>query len=660
MSHISKVVLGSLLALLLAMQGVLVPVASSQPAEAAWSVPGPDAKGVQPLLIILAQPSNQAPIGKDDAAYWRNVAFGPFPSVTDYYWAASYGQLQLVPAQENDGTPSDGVVGWINVGVPHPNTGQSIGDPKNDAFVAAALRAVSASGAVNFAAFDSNHDGVLEPHELRMVVVVAGYEWNQPSPSIWGNAPGCLSPELVLNGVHVSSCSQRAGYVLIGETSAQSWETPHPASLGTVVHELGHNLGLPDLYVLANSGQAGAGEWSVMGVGTENPTGASDVSLPALPDAWSRAYLGWVTPQEVQGSILNAGIPQAETSPVVFQLMPNPGGIDWRFYDHSGTGEYYLVENRQKVGYDAGLPGCGLLIWHIDEAARSDDNAASDPTHPLVSLVQADGLNQLAKGINVGDAGDPFPGSANRRAWGPGSDLPDTLHNGQPSPAGVANVSDCGAMMSADLYSSGMPIPSGPVGDFADVNVSDPLYPYMRELLQTGWTQGCGTDPASGKLLYCPSRPVTRREMALFIFRASGWDKMFSDLPADPQAFADVSPTDEAYRAVAAMRTAGITDGCGSDPASGMLLFCPDRPVTRREMAKFLASQYVSAWAQNAQAFEDVLPSDWGYPYVQALAALGGTDGCGTNPATGGKLYCPNRPVTRAEMAKFVLTTYKR
>jgi hypothetical protein len=423
-----------------------------------------------------------------------------------------------------------------------------------------------------------------------------------------------------------------------------------------MVHELGHKLGRPDLYDRTFK-PWGVGMWSVMGTGTYNSSVSGDkrVSLPALPDAWSRAYLGWVTPQEVQGSILNAGIPQAESSPVVFQLLPNPGGIDWRMDSHSGTGEYYLVENRQKVGYDAGLPGCGLLIWHIDEAARSNDYAQSDPAHPLVTLVQADSFKQLESLASTGDDGDPFPGSANRRAWGPASDLPDTLHNGQPSPAGVANVSDCGAMMSADLYSSGMPMPNGPVGDFADVDIHDPAYASIREAFARGWSKGCGIDPASGKPLFCPDQLVTRREMIALLVR------FFQSPPPTSQAqpFVDVPPSDWGFPFVQTAVYYGLTKGCGTDPLSGEKLFCPNQLVTRREVAAFVAHYKAAGRSPGAQVFQDVPPSDWGYAYAQALAAYDVTVGCTTDPATGGKLFNPDGAITRGQLAQLLVQWYE-
>src|SRR3712207_7293034 len=56
--------------------------------------------------------------------------------------------------------------------------------------------------------------------------------------------------------------------------------------------------------------------------------------------------------------------------------------------------EYFLVENRQHVGYDAALPGCGLLVWHIDETRTSSNSANADEKLKLVDLEEADGRSE--------------------------------------------------------------------------------------------------------------------------------------------------------------------------------------------------------------------------------------------------------------------------
>src|SRR5262249_25094484 len=76
--------------------------------------------------------------------------------------------------------------------------------------------------------------------------------------------------------------------------------------------------------------------------------------------------------------------------------------------------EYYLLENRERIGADAALPGEGLLVWHVDERVTGFRTAESVPAHKLLHLVQADGRDDLdrghAAGGNRGDRDDPFRG----------------------------------------------------------------------------------------------------------------------------------------------------------------------------------------------------------------------------------------------------------
>ena len=73
--------------------------------------------------------------------------------------------------------------------------------------------------------------------------------------------------------------------------------------------------------------------------------------------------------------------------------------------------EYFLVENRQRTGFDQYLPGDGLLIWHIDESASS--NAVD--CHPRVLLVAADDASNFPCNLpdRYGSSGNPWPGSLN-------------------------------------------------------------------------------------------------------------------------------------------------------------------------------------------------------------------------------------------------------
>ncbi len=186
--------------------------------------------------------------------------------------------------------------------------------------------------------------------------------------------------------------------------------------IGTVAHETAHAFGLPDLYDTDRvSGTEGIGEWSLMGAGNY-----ATPSSPASFDAWSLVQLGWVTVDTIgSGRTVVAGaVQQTDT---VYLIPTDVPGV------------HFLLENRQSVGPDAAMmtapfarpKGPGLLVWRIDEsriATGLASNAVNTGPRPGVSLVQADGLEQLrspfANVRNRGDAGDPWPGTGNRTVFG--------------------------------------------------------------------------------------------------------------------------------------------------------------------------------------------------------------------------------------------------
>ena len=109
---------------------------------------------------------------------------------------------------------------------------------------------------------------------------------------------------------------------------------------------------------------------------------------------------------------------------------------------------------------------------------------------------------------------------------------------------------------------------------FADVDTGLWWAPYTDRLAELEVTTGCTTGP----LRFCPYKAVTRAQMATFLTKAF-------DLPAASTAgFADTAGnTHEA--AIDALATAGVTAGCETDPPR----YCPQKPVTRAQMATFLA-----------------------------------------------------------------------
>jgi subtilisin family serine protease len=97
----------------------------------------------------------------------------------------------------------------------------------------------------------------------------------------------------------------------------------------------------------------------------------------------------------------------------------------------------------------------------------------------------------------------------------------------------------------------------------------------------------------------------------------------------------------------------GIVTGCATNP----LRYCPGQGVTRAQMAiLLLRAKYGAGHVPPAASglFADVPAGDPAAPWVEELYTLGLTSGCGTNPLR----YCPTQGVTRAEMAAFLVRTF--
>ncbi|MBI3012842.1 MAG: T9SS type A sorting domain-containing protein, partial [Elusimicrobia bacterium] len=116
--------------------------------------------------------------------------------------------------------------------------------------------------------------------------------------------------------------------------------------------------------------------------------------------------------------------------------LKNPNGPEM-----NGTGEYFLIENRQKVGYDQKIPGSGILIWRVDETQSSNVNR----TRKLLDLVEAD--NQPS----YGDSGDPFPGNSGNRIWNDSTTPNSKLYGGASSNMGLTEISSSSSQMTATV-----------------------------------------------------------------------------------------------------------------------------------------------------------------------------------------------------------------
>jgi hypothetical protein len=187
----------------------------------------------------------------------------------------------------------------------------------------------------------------------------------------------------------------------------------------------------------------------------------------------------------------------------------------------------------------------------------------------------------------------------------------------------------------------------GNAATFIDVPSSHWAWSYIERLYTAGITSGCSTSP----MLYCPTATVTRDQMAIFLLRGKHTSSYTP--PKATGVFSDV-PTDFwAADWIEQLALEGITSGCSINPRQ----YCPTRPVTRDQMAIFLlrakhGSNYVPPKATGV--FQDVPVDYWAADWIEQLAAEGITLGCSVSP----KQYCPTTPVTRDQMAVFLVRNF--
>ena len=373
--------------------------------------------GVARILVLLIQFSDTAANPSHDGAYFDsrlNSTGGSVRSVRSYYQEVSRGALTLNATIISTWFTSAHPMSYYGA---DSSTGVDDGNGPIYRLVVEAVRLADPS--VNFASFDTNGDGVVD--HLMVVHAGAGQESNPGQKDlIWSHRWAVLDADPTTPGSQSLTADgvQIYGYTMESEDFV----------VGTATHEFGHDLGLPDLYDTDGSSH-GAGIWDPMAEGSwnGNPAGSS----PAHMSAWSLMRLGWVTPTDVTTSLVGTSIDAVETSGKVFRLSI-PGSIQ----------EYFLIENRQPLGFDAGLPGSGLLIWHVDDSQTSNDQ----DTHRLVDLLEAD---EASMGDHPVDASDPWHDTAS--GWGPET-VPDSrAYDGAATGWRVRDISASGATMIATI-----------------------------------------------------------------------------------------------------------------------------------------------------------------------------------------------------------------
>ncbi|MCX6827328.1 MAG: M6 family metalloprotease domain-containing protein [candidate division Zixibacteria bacterium] len=385
------------------------------------------------LAVLIKFPDDkEAPVA---AQYFDTLIFTDRQgTIRNYYNQVSYGQLDIVTVN----LPSSPGLGWVTAPQDYSYycDGQNgIGSYPHNCQKLCEDIVDLINPSVDFSDYDNDGDGYVDA--LILVHSGQGAEYTGSNDDIWSHQWYTSSPRSK-DGVYIWGYSIEPEY----------WAIQGDMTCGVFCHEFGHTLGLPDLYDTDDPRDAyGVGKWSLMGYGSWNGPGGLGGS-PAHLDAWSRIYLGFTNYNNVTENSNNVSIDNVEESGSIYRLWSS-GGIG---------NQYFLVENRQRTGYDSFLPSSGLLIWHIDETQSTNDDQWY-PGHTgsgnyLVALEQADSLFELEKNLSVGNAGDPFPGNTANTIFSPLTAPNSNSYAGDNTYVSVSNISPSGSTMTADFQVS--------------------------------------------------------------------------------------------------------------------------------------------------------------------------------------------------------------
>jgi len=336
-----------------------------------------------PLLIVKIQ-FNTAPFNQFQSSdsTWASAIFGNGSGqLNEYINEISNERFQFHSAAETDGTVNDGIV-TASLAMSHP--GNSAFTANDQAVIKAAITAIDSK--VNFAAYDTNSNGAIKYDELQIMFLVAGGETatgHADAGSVWAHK-SAISTGPTHDGVSLMKAGNccEGNYSAFGERQGGNARS-YDSTIGVIAHELGHSAFLlPDLYDY-DSSSAGIGSFGLMGGGCwgYKPGDSNQGQTPTHMTALMKIRSGFVTPTVISSDGTYTANDINSSSHNIFKIQ-------------SGTsGEYFLLQNRNAVGYDQGLNylagsgtyAGGLLITHNSDNVSRNTN----DSHRVVDIEEA-------------------------------------------------------------------------------------------------------------------------------------------------------------------------------------------------------------------------------------------------------------------------------
>ncbi len=249
--------------------------------------------------------------------------------------------------------------------------------------VSEAVDAAQRQGEINWSDYDNDGDGecdvvivvyagVAEDQAPQITDAVWPCQWSLASAGWWGMGDGART----YGGIYINK------FAVFNEIYGPDDESTRMDGIGAFVHEYSHCMGLPDMYETSHQNiYYGMSNWSLMAHGDYNDDGFT----PCGYTGYEKIFMGWIKPVT----------PTANTRYTlpVFNMGADSTDVVVKVTSSINRNEYYLLENRRRVGWDAFMPDEGVLITHISYIpSRWSANSVNDQAVQLITIFPADNV----------------------------------------------------------------------------------------------------------------------------------------------------------------------------------------------------------------------------------------------------------------------------
>ena len=357
-----------------------------------------NAVGIRRILVILMQYTDlQMNKNQQDfnglfngTGYSEDGARG---SVCDYYTDVSYGQLQLT-------CDIIGPFTSLHDRAYYGGNDHDGDDSRPEELFEEAIQ--KAAEKISLKDYDSDDDGYVD--NVHIIFAGHGEEAGASSDAIWSHEATFYLP-YEIQGMKIDrySCAPE----LRGNAGKGI------SRIGPHCHEIGHALGAMDYYDTdyeLYGNYIGTGNWDVMASGSWNNDGIT----PADFNPYVKAFdFGWISPKDLPSG--DVTLHPSCCSSDDYYILRSPYSAD-----------YYILENRNKEKWGAGIPGEGLLVFHIHPDISTSENSINSKSPQKCYVVCAASKMQRPESSpssygDINSDGCPYPGSSHNTDFGQNS-----------------------------------------------------------------------------------------------------------------------------------------------------------------------------------------------------------------------------------------------